>query len=425
VLGVIRELLRPWRHARTWWAVVHLVVDMFVGVATFPLVVTLAAVGFATALIPVTWPFAAVILWCLFLLGRVIGAVERSRFSALLGVELHDPVPPLRGPTLWRRFLERFRVGARWREIAYGLLMLPLGLFTALTALLVWCGSAALLLLPLYVSALPGEAARFGLFDVTLGPGAFFLASIGLVGLVLVAPWTTVGLARLDTWVARRLLSRPPRDDMAERVTELESSRVAAVDSAEAERRRIERDLHDGAQQRLVSLALGLGEARERLESDPTAGRQLVAEAHEEAKAALKDLRDLVRGIHPVILEDRGLDPALSAVVARSPVPVSLQVDVDPRPAPAIESTAYFVVSEALTNVARHSQATAAQVTILRAGDRLVIEVRDDGVGGADPDKGTGLSGLRNRVVAHGGTMHVVSPAGGPTTLLVEMPCAS
>jgi signal transduction histidine kinase len=104
---------------------------------------------------------------------------------------------------------------------------------------------------------------------------------------------------------------------------------------------------------------------------------------------------------------------------------VSLQVDVDPRPAPAIESTAYFVVSEALTNVARHSQATAAQVTILRAGDRLVIEVRDDGVGGADPDKGTGLSGLRNRVVAHGGTMHVVSPAGGPTTLLVEMPCAS
>jgi signal transduction histidine kinase len=132
-----------------------------------------------------------------------------------------------------------------------------------------------------------------------------------------------------------------------------------------------------------------------------------------------------VRGIHPVILEDRGLDPALSAVVARSPVPVALHVEIDERPPPAVESTAYFVVSEALTNVARHAQANAAQVSILRSGDRLIIEVRDDGLGGADASKGTGLTGLRNRVAAHGGSLHVVSPEGGPTTLLVEIPCGS
>jgi signal transduction histidine kinase len=208
-------------------------------------------------------------------------------------------------------------------------------------------------------------------------------------------------------------------------VTRLETSRAAAVDSAEAERRRIERDLHDGAQQRLVALAMGLGTARERLDADPEGGRQLVADAHEEAKAALKEIRDLVRGIHPVILEDRGLDAALSAVVARSPVPVNLTVDVAERPPAVVESTAYFVVAEALTNVARHAHATRAAVTIARAGDRLVVEVRDDGVGGARVDRGTGLQGLSDRVTALGGTMHLVSPDGGPTTLLVDVPCAS
>src|SRR5690606_34683118 len=193
-------------------------------------------------------------------------------------------------------------------------------------------------------------------------------------------------------WAARHLLAPRPADELGARVTQLETSRAAAVDSAETERRRIERDLHDGAQQRLVALAMDLGAARERLEAeDPEAGRRLVADAHEEAKAALREIRDLVRGIHPVILEDRGLDAALSAVVARSPVPVALNVDVASRPSPAVESAAYFVVTEALTNVARHAAATSATVAIERAGDRLVIEVRDDGIGGADPARGTGL----------------------------------
>jgi signal transduction histidine kinase len=248
---------------------------------------------------------------------------------------------------------------------------------------------------------------------------------VGAAGLVLLAPWVTHAMAAIDAAVGRRLLSLSPQEAVDRRVAQLETSRAAAVDSAEAERRRIERDLHDGAQQRLVSLAMDLGDARERLESDPEGGRALVAEAHEEAKAALKEIRDLVRGIHPVILEDRGLDAALSAIVARSPVPVRLHVDVAERPPAAVESTAYFVVAEALTNVARHAEATTAAVTIERSGDRLVIEVRDDGRGGANPKAGSGLRGLRDRVQAHQGSMHVVSPPGGPTTLFVELPCGS
>ncbi|HET6948944.1 MAG TPA: histidine kinase, partial [Acidimicrobiales bacterium] len=267
--------------------------------------------------------------------------------------------------------------------------------------------------------------ARFGLFAVSQGLAALGVALVGLAGLAVLAPWTTRALAWLDVATARWLLGPRRHDALGEQVTRLETSRAAAVDSAEAERRRIERDLHDGAQQRLVALAMNLGTARQRIDEDPEGGARLVADAHEEAKAALKEIRDLVRGIHPVILEDRGLDAALSAVVARSPVPVTLQVEVAERPPPAVESTAYFVVTEALTNVARHAHATRAAVAIARAGDRLVVEVRDDGVGGAAFDGGTGLHGLRDRVAALGGTLRLVSPPGGPTTVLADLPCGA
>jgi signal transduction histidine kinase len=421
---VIEPLLRPLRQASTWRSLVHVVLDLPVGIAAFvPAVVLLFVSGslIATPLLPL----GIIGIWVLLLFAGVVASVERSRLSALHGVDLVDPVPPIEPGSFWSRLRQWLLSGPRWKAVGYCLLRLPAAVAFVAAASFVWSGSLALATLPLTIGTFPADVARFGLFDVTFGPTAFLLALTGSAGLLLVAPWTTVLLGRVDVALARWLLGPDVGVELEARVSEAERSRAAAVGAAEAERRRIERDLHDGAQQRLVALAMDLGAAREQLETDPEAGRLLVAEAHEEAKAALREIRDLVRGIHPVILEDRGLDAALSAVVARSPVPVELDVTVDRRLPPAVESTAYFVVSEALTNIARHAGATRARVAIALGSTSLIVEVRDDGRGGADPALGTGLAGLRDRVVGMGGTLDLLSPAGGPTTLLVELPCAS
>jgi signal transduction histidine kinase len=420
--GVLTDLLAPWRRATTWWTVVHLLLDGIVGCLAFAITFGLLVPSIALL---VVLPLALPVVWALFAASHLLAHVERSRAAALLGVELVDPVPPVVAPTWLGRLRERVRSRHRWREVGHHLLALPLGVFTMVVTAVAWGGSVALVGLPLYRVVLPDDTARFGLFAIGSTAGALAACVVGVLGLVVVAPWLSLGLGRLDAMVARWLLGGDELAALEAEVARLEHRRVAAVDSAEQERRRIERDLHDGAQQRLVALAMDLGAARQRLEHDPDGGRALVASAHEEAKAALAEIRALVRGIHPVILEDRGLDAALSAVVARSPVPVSLAVDVAERPSPAVESTTYFVVSEALTNVARHAHATRASVTIVRRGERLVVEVSDDGVGGADPAGGTGLAGLAERVAAHDGWLQVLSPAGGPTTVLVELPCAS
>jgi signal transduction histidine kinase len=415
-------LLRPWRDVgRLWRALVHVTLSVPIGGISFAFVVTLAALSLGLL---ITFLLALPVIWLLFTGGHVLAGIERGRHSALLDLELADPVRPPAAPTFFGRLGERARSKPRWRELGHLVLLLPLGLVTGGVAGIAWFGSAALLALPAYVSALPGDTAKLWLFEVGQGPAALLAATLGAAGLVLAAPWATLAMAEAQAAVARKLLGPDAQAELEGEVTRLETSRRAAVEGAEDERRRIERDLHDGAQQRLVALAAGLGAAREKLRGDPEA-EAMVAEAHEEAKAALRELRDLVRGIHPVILEDRGLDAALSAVVARSPVPVRLEVAVDERPPPAVESAAYFVVSEALANVAAHSGATEAAVAIARAGGRLVVEVRDDGAGGADPARGTGLDGLRTRVEALGGVLYVISPPGGPTTVLAELPCGS
>jgi signal transduction histidine kinase len=206
-------------------------------------------------------------------------------------------------------------------------------------------------------------------------------------------------------------------------VEQLAQTRAGVVDAADAERRRLERDLHDGTQQRLVSLAMNLGMARAQAASAAEA-RQAIADAHDEAKAALTELRHLIRGLHPPVLEDRGLDAALSGVAARLPIPVRLTVDVPRRPPPVIEAVAYFVVSEGLTNITKHAQASQAEVFVQRSGDRLHIIVSDDGVGGANPARGTGLAGLAKRASSVDGTFEIISPLGGPTLLTVDLPCA-
>lgn len=413
----------PWRRpGRLWRSACHVALGLVTGVISFTVVFSLLSI---TVSLLITLPLALPFAWLMFEGSRLLARLERSRFRSLLDVEIVDAVAPLTETSWWRRLLERARSAPRWREIAHHLLALPVGALGYVVLAVAWCGSLALATLPVYVGALPGGSAEFGLFEVSQGPLAIGLTLVGALGLAVVAPHATLWVADTQARAARPLLGLRREEALEAEVTRLESSRSAAVDSAESERRRIERDLHDGAQQRLVALAAGLGAAREKLDDDPATAKAMVTEAHEEAKSALKEIRDLVRGIHPVILEDRGLDAALSAVVARAPVPVALDVSIAERPPPAVESTAYFVVSEALTNVARHAQATRAHVSIARAGNRLVVEVRDDGVGGADASLGTGLQGLRARVTGHGGTMIVVSPVGGPTTVSVELPCGS
>jgi signal transduction histidine kinase len=418
---VLGRAFDPWRHPSTWWTFTHLVTDVVVGAVTFSVVIALLA---TTLGLLITFFLAIPVFWLLMVVSRGFGHLERSRAAALLGIELADPVGPLQSSSWWRRLLERARAGARWKEVGYLLLLLPLGVLNVVVVTVAWCGSLALLALPFYVSALPEGTAKFFFFDVAGGTDAWLVALVGLAGLVLLAPWVTVVLGRLDVVTCSWFLGPDERAAQEARVRAAESGRVAAVGSAEAERRRIERDLHDGAQQRLVSLAMELGAARERFDDDPDATRALLVHAHEEAKAALQELRDLVRGIHPVILEDRGLDAALSAVVARAPIPVSLEVHVEPRPPAEVESTAYFVVSEALTNVARHSGATNAAVSLVRVDGTLVVEVRDNGAGGADATDGTGLAGLGARVASLGGSIHLDSPPGGPTILRAVLPCA-
>ena len=236
------------------------------------------------------------------------------------------------------------------------------------------------------------------------------------------APWITAGVRALDIRAARALLGPSRADELEHRVEQLTETRAGVVDAADAERRRLERDLHDGTQQRLVSLAINLGMARAQAGTADEA-KQAIAEAHEEAKAALAELRDLIRGLHPAVLEDRGLDAALSGIAARMPIPVRLTVDLPRRPAPVIEAVAYFVVSEGLANIVKHSQATEAAVFVQRAGDRLHVIVTDDGVGGADPARGTGLAGLARRAASVDGTFEIDSPPGGPTLLTVDLPC--
>lgn len=217
---------------------------------------------------------------------------------------------------------------------------------------------------------------------------------------------------------------RAQREQLQERIETLETSRAGAVDVQETELRRIERDLHDGAQARLVALGMNLGMAEQKLAGDPAAARALVSEARAGVEEALRELRDLARGIHPPVLTDRGLEAAISALADRSAIPVAVSADVPERPAPAVETAAYFVAAEALTNAAKHAGATRIEVRVVRRPTSLVLEVSDDGGGGADP-AGSGLAGLRRRVEALDGSLHVFSPPGGGTTLRAELPCAS
>ncbi|WUH98072.1 histidine kinase [Spirillospora sp. NBC_00431] len=236
--------------------------------------------------------------------------------------------------------------------------------------------------------------------------------------------WGFPALARLHARMCLAVLTPSARERLTERVDALTRSRVGVVDAHGTELQRIERDLHDGTQARLVSIAMQLGIARESLADDPDAVATLIGQAHETAEEAMAELRAVLQTISPPILADRGLDGALTALAARSAVPVEIGLgDLGALPA-SVEAVAYYVIAEALTNVTKHAAATRAAVRVERAGDTLSIEVTDDGRGGADEARGTGITGMRRRAAAMDGTVRLDSPPGGPTTLTVRIPCA-
>jgi signal transduction histidine kinase len=235
--------------------------------------------------------------------------------------------------------------------------------------------------------------------------------------------WTLLALSVAAAARSAALYFSPPdQEELTQRIDVLTTTRAGAVDQQEAELRRIERDLHDGAQARLVALGMTIGMAEQKMAEDPEGARELLEEARQGTGQALKELRDLARGIHPPVLADRGLEAAVTALADASPLRVLVHADIPERPAAPVESAAYFVVAEALANAGKHSQAKRVDIRMLRDGDVLSVEVADDGVGGANPN-GSGLSGLRRRIDALDGTLRIASPAGGPTVVRAEMPC--
>ncbi len=412
--GMLRALVA----ARTWLALAHLLSGMFTGLAALVVVLLGLTLGVGLAVVWVGLPLLAATYW----FTRWFARAERARFALLLGEAIPAPPAPRRDGSWWQLLWRAVTAGTFWRGVCYALLRFPAATVQAVVVIAVWSLGLALVTLPAYSWLLPGGGAHIGAF-VLPGPLLAAGAVAGAV-LLLAAPWLTAVTAAGDAALARPLLGAGRRSGLAARIGELETSRAAVVDSAEAERRRIERDLHDGAQQRLVSLAMELGRAKARFATDPEGAGLIVAQAHEQAKAALAELRNLVRGVHPPVLTDRGLDAALSGLAALSPVPVEVRVDLPRRPPAALEAIAYFVVAEALTNVAKHAHASRAGVSVSLTGGLLSVVITDDGTGGADP-AGQGLSGLAGRVAGVDGRLRITSPPGGPTTIEVELPCES
>jgi signal transduction histidine kinase len=345
--------------------------------------------------------------------------LQRSRLRAVAGVDIpvssraveRKPWPV--GPWL---------AGATLRQLGFNVLSVGTG---AVAGLVAACWLAPAAAIGYLVAGHPSAAA-----------GA--AACAAAVVLLFAAPRLAKLVARVDEGMARALLGPSQSEELALRLESVTRSRAEIIAATDAERRRIERDLHDGAQQRLVSLAMNLGMAKARFTDAPEPVRRAIADAHEEAILALSEVREFIRGLYPAILSDRGLDAALSGLAARAPLPVRLHVDVAQPAAPSVEAVAYFIVSEALTNVSKHAHATQAEVTVTRAGDRLRIVVTDNGSGGAAPTGGddegggtgpegggTGLWGLAQRAAAVDGTLTIDSPPGGPTVIAAELPCES
>jgi signal transduction histidine kinase len=397
---------------RTWAETLYVLTGLPLSVLGFLLTMLPLLLGTVLSVTFIGLPIAALGV----LLARGLGNTHRKLASSLLGLQVPKPAPPVARRGIVPAVLLN---AASWRAVAYVVLKAPLGLVTVVAWAAFWVyGIAAIVYTVIWWRLSPDQTAGlpFGDLRIDHWPAAILTGLLG-VGLALLAPRVTHAVLLLDRMLIRSLLGPAT---LEQRVRDLEESRAHAVDDAASRLRRIERDLHDGTQARMVALAMHLGMVKDELDGTPDLEmtRKLVDLAHHNAKEALVEVRDLARGIHPAAL-DKGLDPALATLAARSPVPVSLSVDLPARPPAAIEAIAYFCTAELLTNIAKHAQATSVAVTVT---PELRIVVTDNGVGGAVAAPGSGLTGLRERVATVDGTLTVSSPPGGPTTVVVEFP---
>ena len=418
--GIVRFILSPIDPA-TWYANGALAIGPFVGILAGGTVLALLSTGVTTLLGGIGLVFVAMAIEG----ARLLARAERWR-GALGRTErpLPHPYRPLRGGVvdlLRAEFLDE----ARWRDVLYAAVNVPLVVLESLTVAVAWMLALALLTVPVWYADMAGT--RLPGIPVPLPVlGDALLFVIGGIGFVLLAVAASLSqlVMNLHRAVVNGLLCTSESRELRRQVETLRESRSAVIDVEASELHRIERDLHDGAQQRLVMLSIDLGLASERIDADPAAAKQLIIEGQEQAHQALAEIRQLVRGIAPSILLDRGLVPALESISGRGPVPIVLSSNLAPgeRLPPATERTAYFVASEALANLAKHSGATRGEVRVRREDGHLVVEVWDDGAGGAHVAAGGGLAGLESRVAGVDGTFTVSSPSGGPTLVRAAIP---
>ncbi|CAM3321681.1 sensor domain-containing protein [Nocardioides dubius] len=406
----------PLRMARTTWAVRawwYLVGSSLIGLLALLVALTLLALGMLTAPVLVGIP----LLFALPLVAVAVAHRERRRLRLLQpGHETPaDPRALPASPRAWWRDRGAYRPTAR--EVGFTVLLATFGWLVDLIV-------AANLAVVLGASLASPVLAHYDSV-VVLGPWELTSAAEALPFALIAVPVTWVLGGYLLTALAAaqasltRLLLTTSEQELARRVGELRASRLELVDAFEVERKRIERDLHDGVQQRLVALSMTLGQAE--LDIDDGPGAETVQRAQEQVREALAELRTTIRGIHPRVLIDLGLEAAVREIADRMPTPSSVHLDV-PRSTPAAEAAGYFVVSEALTNVVRHSGARQVEITGAAGAGTLSLIVRDDGVGGADPRHGSGLVGLQHRLDALGGTLEIASPHGGPTEVRMRCP---
>jgi signal transduction histidine kinase len=350
-----------------------------ISLAAFVILINFLVIGIGTAIIWVGFPILMIFTQLIY----GFAAVERRWIRWTLGVVIPNREIERSG-TLIQRWRQQLTDSQTWRCFGYQMITFPLSCVEFALAI------AGTIILPIGIWVLP------------------FVAS-------------------LHAHLAATLLGPATTAQLTDRAQRLQASRARGVDAAESERRRIERDLHDGAQQRLVAVTMGLGRAQAKFDRDPEGARMLIDEAKADAMLAVAELRDLARGIYPAVLGDRGLDAALSSLAARCPVPVDVRVVVEPRPPAAVESTAYFVVGESLTNIAKYANAEQVTVRVWRedrpSGDLVVVEVTDDGDGGTSFRPGGGLAGLADRAATIDGVLTIVSPIGGPTVIRADLPC--